>query len=485
MASAGLSDTSKDVFGTVIGSGQPVRSDESLLSTVGGPFLAVSYTCTPLQRAGPLAGAVFVFRDVLAVKVAEKEQRALADASAILGSSLDYRDILARVTRSAVPLLADLCFIDELGQDGVARRFDVAFADPLKQGEWAEQVKRCSPHPGWQTPQSQVIESGRAVLLAEYEDPSAVAHDDEHARISAAIGPKSVMVVPLLARERVLGAFTFIMAESNRRYSPRDLRLAEEIGHRAALAIDNARLYEHAQSATRLRDELLAIVSHDLKSPLSAIVMCAESLKQLPDGQVDPRRARRQLASILRAADRMNLLIRDLLDTASIEAGHLSLDVRPLDVASLISDALDQHAELAEAKSIQLERQIAENLPTVVGDAARLQQVLANVLGNGLKFTPPFGTITVAASGSGDLITISVADTGPGIDPADLDHLFDRFWQAGQTARLGTGLGLFIVQHIVNAHGGRVWAASPLGAGPTLSLELPLAGSRGVRSITT
>jgi signal transduction histidine kinase len=210
------------------------------------------------------------------------------------------------------------------------------------------------------------------------------------------------------------------------------------------LAARATRLYEQAQKATRARDDLLAIVSHDLKGPLSVILSLA-ALVGRSEGE-DRRSSRKQLASIQRAAKRMSHLIEDLLDTSSIERGSLTVEKRPLDAAPLVSEALDALAAAAAARSLQLRSELPAGLPAVWADPARLQQVLANLLDNAIKFTPSGGSVVVRAVPGDDAVTFSVTDTGPGIPEEDLPRLFDGLWQAKRTTRLETGLGLFIVR---------------------------------------
>jgi signal transduction histidine kinase len=411
-----------------------------------------------------------------ATEASEKEQRLLAQVGGVVASSLDSRATFAAVARSAVPLFADLCVIDEVGDDGAVQCLEVVFADENKQRNHADAIKRFSPRPGWKTPTAKVLESGKPLLFQEITDPIAdgVAHEEEHASILRAAGIKSLMVLPLLARGRRPGAIAFYAAESGHRYSTRDLALAEEIAHLAALAADNAWLYEQAQRATRARQDLLAVVSHDLRNPLGSILMSIALLLELPESE-DRGSSRKHLQRIERGAQRMNRLIQDLLDTASIEGGHLSVAPDRLGIAALVGEALEALQSIAESKSLRLKGELPTELPAICADTSRLQQVLANLLGNAIKFTPAGGTVTVRAQPSGDMVTFSVTDTGSGIAKSDLPHVFDRFWQATRTARLGTGLGLFIAKGIVEAHGGTIWVESKLGEGSTFFFTLPVA----------
>jgi signal transduction histidine kinase len=281
-----------------------------------------------------------------------------------------------------------------------------------------------------------------------------------------------MMAVPLVTRGRRLGVLTFAATERQRQHSASDLALAEEIGRRAAIAIDNAELYEQAQRAIRARQDLLAIVSHDLKNPLNAILMATALLtKPGPTEKLEARQ--RRIDIIERSAKRMNRLLGDLLDIASIEAGHLSVEMHPCPAAALVSEAVELHEGAAAQKQLHLEPLLPNKELQIDCDRGRVLQVFGNLISNAIKFTSSAGSIRVAAESSGEEALFSVADSGPGIESKELAHVFDRFWQAKNTARLGTGLGLTIAKALVEAHGGRIWVESTLGKGATFFFTMP------------
>lgn len=462
-------------FAATLLRGELVRCEDSLFSSAGKPAFSAAYTCSPLWHDGLLSGAVLAFRDIAESKRSEKEQRILAEVSALLASSLEHTETLGALARFSVPLLADVCFVDELSESGSVQRVAVVFADERKQRELEATVRSYLPHPDWQTPEARVLRSGRGILTTSIED---AARDAAHAQAMRDGGMRYMLCVPLIARGKTLGVLSFVMAESNRTYGPSDLPLAEEIGRRAGLAVDNARMYEKATNATRSRDDLLAVVAHDLKNPLGVILMSIAVLQSssAPDRRI---RSSKPLMMIQRSAQRMDRLIRDLLDAAGIDAGHLPMQLRRVDVRSLVGEAVEALSSLAQARSIQIECAIPGELPSVAGDSGRLQQVLSNLLSNALKFTPPGGSISVSASRSGDSVTFCVSDTGPGVPESDCAHLFDRFWQAQRTAHFGSGLGLYIVKGIIEAHGGRVWVESKVGAGSAFFFTVPVADESG------
>lgn len=412
------------------------------------------------------------------IEATEKEQRLLACVGTIATASLDRRATLAAVARCAVPLFADICLIDETGEDGeFLQRQEVVFAAETKQRDLADRVRRFGPRRGWRTPQAMVLESGKALLFSEISSPGeqGIAQDNEHAETMHAAGMRSMMVLPLQARGKIHGVLTFVAAESGRRYSEHDLAVGGEFAHRVATGIGNSWLYEQAQQAARTRDDLLAIVSHDLGNPLAAIRMCLSVLLKRNEDEEDRSQTRRHLEGIELCALQMSCLIDELLDATKIGAGLLSVAPSRLGMAALITGTLESLQPLAESASLRLCGELPDELPAVCGDAVRLRQVMANLLGNAIKFTPAGGMVTVRAQSSDDTVTFSVTDTGPGIAEQDLPRLFDRFWRVGGTARLGTGLGLFIAKGIVEAHGGRLSVESGIGTGSTFSFTLPVA----------
>jgi signal transduction histidine kinase len=239
-------------------------------------------------------------------------------------------------------------------------------------------------------------------------------------------------------------------------------------------ALTHRQLFERAQRATRAREELIAVVSHDLKGPLTNIMLNTEGLLGgHPTVALAPE-LRPALERIRRATQRMTRLTTDLLDLARLEAGHLAIDPDTHELAALMSDAVEPFAGVAAGKSQQLRQTVAAGAGRARCDRERVVQVIANLVGNAVKFTPAGGAITVRADrGAEGEIIVSVTDTGPGIDEQHQAHIFDRFWQADEGARRGTGLGLSIAKALVELHGGRIWVASRPGAGSTFSFTLP------------
>ncbi|HEX6631365.1 MAG TPA: ATP-binding protein [Gemmatimonadaceae bacterium] len=413
-----------------------------------------------------------------AVRQAEQRSRTLAEATGILAASLDADTVLGNLTRFAVSTMADLCVADLVDEDGRVRRVEVASASPGLAG-LADALREHAPSAAGPGLVAHVLRQRSPVLLpdAPPELLQALAPGGEPPQDTAVLGVRSLIAVPLVARGHTVGALLFLGSATRRRYGPDDLALAQELARQTALAVDNARLYHSAQQATRARDDVLAIVSHDLRNPIHAIYMAASFLLDvLPEdaGDAGAALSRKQAAVIRRSAQRANALIGDLLDVTRIEAGRLMVTTTAVDAADLVTDAVHDAAPLAQDRAQRLLTLCADPLPRVRADRGRIAQLFGNLIGNAIKFTPVGGEVTVRARAEGALVHFAVTDSGPGIPADHLPHLFDRYWQARETAELGTGLGLFIARGIAEAHGGTMWAESQLGAGATFHFTLPV-----------
>jgi signal transduction histidine kinase len=263
------------------------------------------------------------------------------------------------------------------------------------------------------------------------------------------------------------------VSTTTRGYESRDLRLAEELAHRASLAVENARLYRCAQRATAARDDVLGVVAHDLRNPLNTIVLQTDLLRLSAREAEGPARTP---ADVIRsAAMRMNRLIEDLLDVACLDDGHLAIARDRVRSRDVVRDAVDAARPGAARSSLALSIEIAADLPDTWGDRGRILQVLDNLIGNAIKFTPSGGRITVGAAPRPGEVLFWVEDTGAGISAESVPHLFDRFWQADHADHRGAGLGLGIAKGIVDAHGGRIWVESAVGIGTTFCFSIPAA----------
>ncbi len=423
-----------------------------------------------------------VLRDITEQKRTESEQRFLAEAGATLASSLDYEETLTRIAELAVRDFGDLCLVDVFEESGEIRRLRTVSRDPAL--EWACEVLTQLPFDRTRpTFVGTAIETNRPVLMESLspETVASFAQNEERLRAFRAIDPKSAIVVPLSARGKVLGVIAFVSSAAFKRYGSEDLQLAQALALRASLSIENARLYRAAQRAIQSRDDVLGIVAHELRNPLSTIKMQAALL--LRRGAEPERRSRKPAEVIERALTRMNRLIQDLLDVARMEAGHLSIEQARVSAGQVVSDSVEAQKPLAASVSLELRFDMAQDLPEVWADRDRLLQVFENLIGNAVKFTEPGGRITVGAAPRDGEVLFFVADTGAGIADDDLAHVFDRFWQARKAKRRGAGLGLPIVKGLVEAHGGRIWVESTAGHGSTFFFTIPT-GASTARAVT-
>jgi PAS domain S-box-containing protein len=403
----------------------------------------------------------------------ENEQKFLAELGPAMAATLDSDAILTQVARLAVGSLADLCIVDLVEEDGEMRRLKAATRDPAR--AWiCEQLTRIPLDRTRPHLLGEALETGRPVLLRSLSPAqlAALAQSDEHLRLLRAVDPRSLIAVPLLGAGKVLGAIALLASAGSPPYGPADLRLAEELAQRAALSVQNARLYRAAQRATQARDDILGIVAHDLRNPLATILLQAEIFRTLGWPEPDSR-YQKALNLIERAASRMNRLIQDLLDVTRMEAGGFSLERRSVPAAEVIADSVEAQRPRTSAASLELSPELTADLPEVWADRDRLMQVFENLIGNAVKFTGPGGRITAGAKPGQGEVLFWVRDSGAGIAPENLAHVFDRFWQAHRADRQGTGLGLPIVKGLVEAHGGRVWVDSTPGWGTTVYFTIP------------
>jgi PAS domain S-box-containing protein len=413
-------------------------------------------------------------RDVTEQKRIEREAKFLAELGAVLLPTLDYQERLTRLAQLTARDLGDLCIVDIIDHDGEARRREVATSDPTKTG-LAEALKRFPVDPGRPHLSSAILHSKQSQLIADVSAKTlrAVAQNEDHLRLLEAVAPTSMMGVPLIVHDRLMGALSVVACLRERRYGATDLSLLEEVGRRAALALENARLYRTAERAVQMRDDVLGIVAHDLRNPLGTILMQAALLRR-PAAQPE-RRSRRPAEVIEHAATRMTRLIQDLLDVTRMEAGQLSVERVCASTRDVVSEAIEAQKALAASAGLELRAEVAPSVPDTWADRDRLLQAFENLIGNAIKFTKHGGRIVVGALPQDGELLFWVADTGPGIASEDVPHVFDRFWQARKAKRSGAGLGLPIVKGIVEAHGGRIWVESTPGRGSSFFFTIPTA----------
>jgi PAS domain S-box-containing protein len=418
---------------------------------------------------------ISAFHDVTALKATERRLTLLADAGSVLGKSVDYQESLNELARMVVPDLADWCVVDVVEQESGVRRVAVAHEDPSLVA-LAEQVQRRWPSNIEEGATGDVLKTGEPLLvpLITEEQLAAAARDADHEKHLRALGLGSVVILPLVARERVLGLLTLVRSDQSRAFSEDELPLFGELAARAGTAVDNARLLHEATEAVRLRDDFLAIASHDMRTPLAAILGYV---------QLALRRARKmeksggeKLVEYLTAAEnmagRLTDLVADLMDVSLLRSGRpVALEPVELEIGQVAERVIEGHRKLARAHRI-----VFDHVESVVvqADIRRLERVLDNLLSNAVKFSPGRGEIRVTIDRDAAMARIRISDQGIGIPNADLPELFTRFRRASNVAGVrGTGLGLAGSREIVRQMGGDIEVHSDEGEGSTFTVTLP------------
>jgi PAS domain S-box-containing protein len=418
-----------------------------------------------------------VLRDITFRRRVELSQRFLAEAGEKLASSLGTEETMQTVAHLAVPALADAAVVTAF-HDGMFRGVAVAHVDPAGGVSLQARRKLLQLATHELEPIAEVVHKRTSLFVQDPKahHPALATFYRETGEIFDNAPVASALFLPLLARGQMLGVIELYTLR--RKLEADDVILAEDMSRRAALSLDNARLHEQVMLGLRARDDIIGIVSHDLRNPVNAIKMLtgailgAERESPLPGDVVEYSTVIRQ------ASEQMDSLIRDLLDVTRIEAGRLKVDADATDISNLLSDALRTLTPVASAKSIDLQLDADRSLPLVEADRERIRQALSNLIGNSVKFSPPGTTILLRAEKRDGEVTVSVTDQGPGMTAEQLAHAFDRFWQSRRTDREGAGLGLAITQGIIEAHGGRIWVQSSVGQGSTFYFTLPIAASQ-------
>jgi signal transduction histidine kinase len=419
-------------------------------------------------------------------KRAETVQTLLAEAGKVIGSSLNLDETLERVAGAAVPVFADWCLIHVLNEEGVPELHAFCAAGEKERQLLKELAARFRRYDNPRSPIHEVLQSGQPRLIREVP-PAELRHigaDPELRRILEGLSPRSWIVVPILVEGKVTAVMTFSQGASGRRFDEDDVPTADELARRASMAIQNASLYRQTRQAVAAREETLAVISHDLRNPLGAILMNANLVKRVAGDDAQGRLLRTQADRILRSGERMNNMIEDLLSHSKIEAGRLALNDAHRCGTEVVEEAIETMRPWAVEKRIHLEVHVETDDFRMRCDHDRLLRVLTNLIGNAIKFTPEEGWVKLCIEDFGaDELRFRVSDTGPGIPRAHQAQVFERFWQARETAHKGAGLGLAIAKGIVEAHGGRIWVESELGKGATFQFTIPKAGTRG-RGVT-
>ncbi len=419
-------------------------------------------------------------RDVSERRRTEERQRLLATAGWVLAASLDLESTMATVAELPVPMLGEWTMLELLTADGSIRRAAATHMDPLRQEITTGFMSRSDRPLLADSPaesgsraahesEAQRITDISAWLQANFHDAG------ERARAES-LGASAVLLVPLRAGGRALGVLHLVRTRAGASHLVEEVQLADQYAGLSALALENARLYQEARTAVREREEMLAIVSHDLRNPVNAVVMLTGAVLSRDASDTRPLMERDQVESIRAAARQADGLIQDLQDVSRISSGRLHVDQRRVDLVEVAEESADLFEHVMQDAAVRFVRAIDVNTPSVLADRGRILQVLSNLLANAVRFTPHGGTVRLTVQTQGrSHVRMTVRDTGPGIAPEDLPRLFERYWQAPRLLRAGSGLGLYIAKGIVDAHGGEIGVESAVGEGSEFWFTLPVA----------
>jgi PAS domain S-box-containing protein len=443
---------------------------------------------TPIRNVetGWIEFAVSAFRDVTEERRSADTQRFLAEAGEALASSLDYEATLAAVVQLAVPRLADWCAIEIL-QEGetLPKQLAVAHSDPTKVELARELRRRYPPDPAAPLGLMQVLRTGEPELISEITEELVRTHiqPPEQAKLLLELGLRSSMIVPLRVQGRVFGALLFVSAESGRRYDREGLSFAVEIARRAALAVENARLYREAQEAVRLRDVFFSVASHELKTPLTALLLQSQALLRdvtrkaaahTSERPPDPHQERvlKRATHIEKQVLRLDALVNELLDVSRITSGRLELNPSEFDLVELAREVIARFEDEAVRAGSPIAFVAPESVPGS-WDRLRLDEVLTNLVSNAVKYGAG-QPLEVEIEVDAGAVRIHVRDHGIGIAPEHQARIFDKFVRfVSERSYKGFGLGLWITSQLVEAHGGTIRVTSKFGEGSTFVVELP------------
>jgi signal transduction histidine kinase len=361
--------------------------------------------------------------------------------------------------------------VDLIQDDGSLARVAIEHKDPERLALAQQLQEKFPPSRDAVSGPSNVARTGRTEFATHLSEATLreIGAEPERVSLLVSLGCNSYIGVPLNTRGRLLGSISFF-TDADRTFAADDVAMAEDLAQRAATAIDNARLYDEAQRAVRARDDMLAIVTHDLRTPLSAIVTAAAMQMRIAPDDEAGRRVRNHAEAIQRSAEHMARLIRDLTDIGQIHAGRFAITRQARDVAALARDVVETLQPVAAQRGSHMQMDVIGSGHIVECDGDRITQVLANLASNALEAGAR--SVAIRVESHPREILFGVADDGPGIPRENLPHIFDRYWR-GPASYKGTGLGLPISKSIVAAHGGRIWVDSAVGSGTTLHFTLP------------
>lgn len=420
-------------------------------------------------------------RDITERKRHEAQLAFLAKISNQMAETNDFHRRIQIAAEMMVPQYADLCVIsmvegDEVYFRAVKARYEETLSR-LHPSTLRERLKAENPL----SPRT-VLHTGEPLLVqdvaAEFYARTDIGED--YVQYVRDMGVTSFVTLPLVSRGKVVGLFNLAMQSDGKRFSAADLPFLREVANRCAVSFENAHLFYQAKAAVHARELVLSIVSHDLRNPMASIDLAVQILNSsYPLTESSLRRATTRIQNALRSTER---LISDLLDFGKIQSGSLSVRFEPSAVEAIVHTAIDTFQYRCAEKNLRLNSQLEPNLPPINCDHTRILQVLWNLIGNSIKFTPSGGEIRIEAKPQDEFVHFIVADTGCGIDPQDVENVFERFWQSKETRDVGYGLGLSIAKGIVLSHGGKMWVESQKSGGTKVHFTVPIATKAMQRS---
>jgi PAS domain S-box-containing protein len=449
-----------------------------------GLSLWLQITAAPLPLPGYVRGTLLLFEDVTARIHAEQEREAsqqrltfLAELGLVLAASLDYQTTLSRLAEALVPTLADWCIIDLIEADQRLDRVAVATANSAIE-QPLHMLRERYPLT-WESrqPAAEALRQRRGVLFPGFspESLAATVYDQDHLTLIEVLKPQSAMAVPIMLRDRLLGALTLARIAATPAYTEQDLRFAEEVANRAALVIENTRLYAEAQAAIQTRDQFLSLAAHELRTPITTVLGSAQLIqRQLKQSPAATDRELQRVQTLIDHVWRLQRLIQTLLDPARIAAGQLSIEREPVDLSLTIRQILE-----ALQPTLRDHHIVTQGLDTpciITGDQMRLEQVVQNILQNAIKYSPNGGAIRVELAQHTQHVDLTIHDEGIGIPSDDIARITERFYRAmnvRSTNFSGMGIGLYVVKEILTAHGGTLRIESRHGAGTQIQVRLP------------
>jgi PAS domain S-box-containing protein len=435
----------------------------------------VIYTALRDEK-GQLQGVAKVVRDITERRRAERTQRLFAEAGRIFNQLLEPDLTVAELARLMVPELADGCVLFLISPGGKLLPRAITYASAEKERVLWELLHRYPPGAGDTQGVAHVVRTGSSERVEYMADETLMrmARDEEQLRLLRRLELTSTLSVPISVGEQRLGALMMLSSASGRHYTMTDQVFVEELAGRAALALDNARLFQEAQRAL----ELIGVASHDLGNPLNAMQLMLARLRRV-DPEREPERVREGLKAAMRHGQRLGQLLHNLLDLSRLSSGKLALEVARVDLSELVREVVERHTEQAAEAGCSLRLELAPHLEGW-WDPLRVERVVTNLLSNALKFGRGH-PVEVRLEEVGGRARLTVKDHGVGIPPEAQRRIFERFEReksAGTHA--GFGLGLYIVRQLVEAHGGVIQVQSTPGDGAAFTVELPREPTAGV-----